>query len=182
MVQVGDYHLGVVPDMFVFGPEVVVYGDRSVYAELFDGVKDGAATYRLVRGRMSEGQLQRLLSDADALPPTSPVGLPGTDGFPLLLVTGARTWDINDLEAEPFATYLDEVRATVRSAATEAWRPPRWIVRPYGAPRCSAQQPSEQSYYDAPVYPHVLDQYSLESSTANRAAPNSRSGPRHEQL
>ena len=43
VLQVGDYRLGVVPDMFVFGPELVIYDNGVVYAELFDHVQDGEA-------------------------------------------------------------------------------------------------------------------------------------------
>jgi hypothetical protein len=171
VLQLGDYHLGEVPDMFVTGPEIVIYGDGTVYAELFDGVANGEAQYRRLKGRTSEEQLQKLLRDAKALPPTSPVGVPPTDGSPLLLlVSGTQTWDINDLSAEPFAAYLDEVRSAVRSAAREAWSPSRWIVRPYGVDTCSVvEEPLEQSEYDAPVYPHLLDHYRLGATPCNPA-------------
>ena len=51
MIQLGDYDFNGGPDVFVTGPEVVVYGDGSVYARLQAGVVAGAAQFRLVKGR-----------------------------------------------------------------------------------------------------------------------------------
>ena len=51
VIQLGDYDFNGGPDVFVTGPEVVVYGDGSVYARLQAGVVAGAAQFRLVKGR-----------------------------------------------------------------------------------------------------------------------------------
>lgn len=163
VLQVGDYRLGVVPDMFVFGPELVIYDNGVVYAELFDHVQDGEARYRRVTGQVDEDQLQWLLGQGAALPSTSPVGGPlPVDAFPLVVTVDRQTWELNELGVEPFAGFLHDVRSTVDTAATEEWIPTRWVVRPYGAEHCSAvDQPYELSAFDAPVYPHLLDQYPL---------------------
>ena len=88
--QFGDYELGAVPDMFVYGPVLVIYGDGHVYAEMDDGIKNGAVRFRLVRGTMDESAIQDLLRQADELPSTTPVGASVTDGLPLLLVAGSH--------------------------------------------------------------------------------------------
>jgi hypothetical protein len=50
----------------------------------------------------------------------------------------------------------------VDDAATEQWRPARWIDRPWGVNTCTViDQPGNDALYDAPVYPHLLDEYPL---------------------
>lgn len=162
VVQFGDYQLGAVPDMFVYGPELVIYGDGHVYAEMDDGIKNGAVQFRAARGTMDESAIQDLLHQADELPSTTPVGTAVTDGLPLLLVAGSHRWEINDVSVEPFASYLGRLRAGVDAAADQVWTPSRWIVRPFGASECTVtDQPSAEAGYDAPVYPHLIAQYPI---------------------
>lgn len=162
VVQLGDYHLGVVPDMYVTGPELVVYGDGTTFAELYEGVSDGRAQFRLATGLVPSEALQDLLDTANTLPPATPIGEPAVDAFPLLLVVGGHRWEINDQNAEPFASFLAELRTAVDAGATNHWQPTRWIERPYGANTCTViDQPGIDPLYDAPVYPHLLDKYPL---------------------
>ncbi len=162
VVQVGSYQLGAVPDMFVYGPELVIYGDGRVYAELDNGIKDRAVHFRLAQGAMGESAIQDLLRQADQLPSTTPIGTAVTDGIPLLLVAGGHRWEINDVSVEPFASYLGHLRTTVEAAADQVWTPSRWIVRPFDAPKCTVtDQPSTEAGYDAPVYPHLVAQYPI---------------------
>lgn len=169
VVQLGDYHLGVIPDMFVTGPELIIYGDGTTYAEFYDGAdSDGHAQFRLVTGHVDDATLHDLVTTAGALPSVTPVGEAPVDGFPLLLVVGEHRWYINDLAAEPFASFLAELRATVDSDATEEWHPTRWIDRPYGINTCTViDQPGDDPLYDAPVYPHLIDEYPLGETPCN---------------
>ncbi len=160
VLQIGDYHIGGNPDEFVTGPEVVVYGDGTAYAELLDGVTHGVVTAHLVTGHMSEDQIQQLLGAADKLPSTSPIGVAAVDQDPLLLVSGAHRWEVNDRAVEPFATYVASVRASVRQLAHQEWIPTRWIVRPFEGLHCAVvAQNQTPGLYNAPVYPHMLDHY-----------------------
>ncbi|MBI4936283.1 MAG: hypothetical protein HY828_20590 [Actinobacteria bacterium] len=152
-MQVGSYELGVVPDMFVYGPELVVYGDRSSYAE------NGRGT---VKGSIDESVLQDLLRGADSLPAATPVGEAPSDGVPLVLVVGEHRWKLNDQTVEPFATYLAEVRASVDAGADRTWAPWRWVSRAYGDDTCRVtEQSGGNGSYEAPVYPHVVEQFPL---------------------
>jgi len=153
LIQVGDYSIGAIPDEFVVGPELIVYGDGTVYTSSSEGTRTG---------RLTEAQLQRLLGDGEAMPVDAPVGTPTADAVPLLVVSGTHFWEIGDLSVQPLRGYVDGIRATVAAATTEPWTPSRWIVRPFGGP-CAvvAVEPAEPDYYDAPVYPHLLDQYPL---------------------
>ena len=162
VLQIGDYHIGGNPDEFVSGPEGVVYGDGTVDAVLFDSVVDGVVKAHLATGHMSEDQIKQLLGAANKLPTTSAVGLEPADQPPLLLVSDTLRWEINDHAAEPFATYLASVRASVRDVAKQEWIPPRWIVRPFEGLHCSVvAQNQVLGLYNAPVYPHVLDRYPI---------------------
>lgn len=161
-VQLGGYQLGDNIDGFVWGPEIVVYGDGSVFAELSAGIRDGVAIHRLVEGQMGQKDLQRLRDQAALLPSASPVGMAAVDASPLVLAVGSQTWQINDLTVEPFAAYVDELRSTVEARATESWQPTRWVQRPAGEAACTAvDRSTTEPFFDAPVYPHVLDQYML---------------------
>ncbi len=162
VIQLDGYRFGGVPDEFVVGPELIVYGDGSVYAEFPDGVKDGVAQYRLVQGHLGEAVLQRLLSGAEGLPSDSPVGVGVIDNPARPMIVGTHTWEINDRSIEPFATYLNELLSAVVAGASEPWRPSRWIDRPYPGSTCSVVEKSAvETWYNAPVYPHLLDQYPL---------------------
>ena len=162
VLQVGDYHLGWGPDVSVSGPEIVVYGDGSLYAELFDGVKDNQPVWSRVRARLSEDQLQTLLQPGEDLPADPPQNTIAVDTFPILLVSASHRWEVNDPDAEPFAGYLTSLRNLVRSYATDEWSPERWVVRLYPSPTCTVTDtPSTESSYDAPVYPGLLDQFPI---------------------
>ncbi len=162
VIQLDGYQFGGVPDEFVVGPELVVYGDGSVYAELPDSVKNGVAQFRLLQGHLDEAMIQRLLSRAEELPSDSPVGVAVTDNPARPMIVGTHTWEINDRSIEPFATYLNELQSAVAAGASEPWRPARWIDRPYPGFTCSVVEQSEvEPWYNAPVYPHLLDQYPL---------------------
>ena len=162
VLEVGDYHLGWGPDMGVTGPEIVLYGDGRLYAELFDGVRDGKATWSRVQAKLSKSQIQALLLPGENLPVDPPINTIAVDSFPILIVSAAHRWEVNDPEGEPFVTYLTNLRIMVRSFATEAWVPERWVVRVYPSPTCTVTgAPSTESSYDAPVYPGKLDQFPL---------------------
>jgi len=152
LIQVGDYTIGAIPDEFVVGPELIVYGDGSVYSS-----SSGTRT-----GHVTESQLQALLRAGEAMPADAPVGDPAVDAVPLLVVSGTHFWEINDLRVQPLMGYVGDIRSTAAVAATAAWAPARWIVRPFGGP-CTvvAEKPDLPGYYMAPVFPHLLDQYPL---------------------
>jgi hypothetical protein len=160
--QIGDYHVGWGPSMSVTGPEIVVYGDGAVFANLSDGAINQQPTYSLIEARMSEQQMQDLLAAGNALPVSSTQNSLPVDTFPTVLVAGSHRWEINDPTVEPYAAYLTELRAITRSLATSLWQPSRWIVRPSGAAHCNvvAEESGDQSY-EAPVYPHLLDTYPI---------------------
>jgi hypothetical protein len=165
VIQLGDYDFNGGPDVFVTGPELVVYGDGSVYTRFYDVVA-GVAKFRVVKGRLSEPAVQDLLRRAAALPATTPVGDAVIDAGPLPLVVVGDRWEINDLSVNPFASFIEYLRATTRAAAVVAWSPTRWIIRPFGATTCSvAEQPSGDDPYQAPVYPHVVATYPLGTFT-----------------
>ena len=161
-VSIGDYRLGFGPGMAVTGPELIVYGNGRVYTEYFEGVTNGRPTFHFAKGQLSDEQIQVLLRAGDTLPAEAPdVQLP-VDTFGTVLVTGTHSWTINDETIEPFAGYFEELRSVVRSSATTAWVPERWIVRRFPATECTvAVRPLDEPNYDAPVFPHVLDQYPL---------------------
>lgn len=162
LVQLGDYHLGAVPDMYVTGPELVIYGDGTTFAELYAGASEGRAQFRLATGNVPSAALQDLLATANTLPSATPIGEAAVDAFPLVLIVGEHRWEINDLDVQPFASFLADLRATVDAAATEPWQPSRWIDRPYESDTCTViDRPGDDSLYDAPVYPHLLDEYPL---------------------
>ena len=162
VLQVGDYHLGWGPDVSVSGPEIVVYGDGGLFAELFDGVKDNHAVWSRVQAHLSEDQLQTLLRPGEQLPADPPQNTIAVDTFPILLVSAAHRWEINDPQAPPFGSYLTNLRNTVRSYVTQVWTPQRWVVREYPSPTCTVTDaPSSESTYDAPVYPGLIDQFPL---------------------
>ena len=162
VLQVGDYHLGEHPDWLVTGPEIVVYGDGRLYAELFDGFRLGTATWSRVQAKLSPSQMQALLLPGEDLPVDPPMDPLAVDLFPILIVSASHRWEVNDPEAEPFVTYLTSIRSIVRSFATEAWVPERWVVRVFPSPTCTVTNaPSTDSLYDAPVYPGMLDRFPL---------------------
>ncbi|MEN9644892.1 MAG: hypothetical protein RL238_1561 [Actinomycetota bacterium] len=169
-MQLGDYHLGAVPDMFVTGPELIVYSDGTVVGDLYEGISDGLPQFRLAAGTIPDDAMQELIDAASELPPTSPIGEAATDGFPLLLVVGDQRWEINDSTIEPFGSFLAQLRSAADTAATDAWEPSRWVVRPFGSVVCTAtDRPGGDPLYDAPVYPHFLDEFPLgETSCADR--------------
>ncbi len=153
LIQVGDYSIGAIPDEFVVGPELIVYGDGTAYLSSPTGTRTG---------HLNESQLQELLRAGEAVPPDAPVGDAAVDAVPLLVVSGTHFWEINDLGVQPLMGYVDDVRSTVAAAAKEPWTPSRWILRPFGGP-CTlvGVEPAGPDYFDAPVYPHLLDQYPL---------------------
>ena len=162
VIQFGDYDFYGGPDVFVTGPELVVYGDGRVYAELHDGVVAGVARSRLVKGKLDESIIQDLLRRANVLPEATPVGTAAIDAGPLVLIVAGRRWDINDVAVNVFASYVEYLRAAVTAGAVEAWQPTRWITRPLGAKTCSVvEQPSRNGPYEAPVYPHAVSAYPL---------------------
>jgi hypothetical protein len=162
VLQIGDYHLGWGPDMSVTGPEVVLYGDGSLYAELFDGVHDGQPLWSRLQAKLTETQVQALLAPGEHLPIDPTMNTIAADTFPTLIVSGTHRWEINDPQAEPFASYLGNLTDTVNSFATQTWVPDRWIVRPFSSPTCTVtSSPSRDTFYDAPVYPGLLDHFTL---------------------
>jgi hypothetical protein len=162
VLQVGEYQLGWGPDVTVIGPEIILYGDGSLYAELFDGVRAGQASWSLLQAKLSSEQVQALLLPGEGLPVDPPMPPLAADGLPLQIVSAAHRWDVNDPEAEPFVGYLTKVRNMVRSYATEKWVPERWLVRVYPSPTCTvANAPSSEPSYSAPVYPRLLDRFPL---------------------
>ena len=177
VLQIGDYNLGAQPDMFVTGPEIVLYGDGSLYAELFDGTQGDQPQWSRMQAQLSESQVQTLLRMGEKLPIDATTQPTGPDSLPTLIVSATHSWEVNDPEAEPFATYLADLRNTVRSMATEEWSPGRWIVRVFPSPTCTvANIPASQSYFDAPVYPGLLSRFPLGvidcySAAAARSTP-----------
>ena len=162
VLQIGEYHLGVSPDEFVFGPEIVLYGDGHIYAELSDGVRDGEPQSSLRQAHLTEEQMQTLLRPGETLPGSPTMNPLPIDAFPTLIVTASHRWEANDPQQEPFGSYLSELRKDVRSMATAPWTPTRWIIRPYPSPTCTVTEtPAEHSYYDAPVFPGELARYPL---------------------
>lgn len=157
LIQLGSYEIGGVPDEFVVGPRVVVYGDGAVFAEMYDGV----VSFRLVTGRLDESQLVEVFEAAEELPAEGVVGQLPSDGVPLLLVIGDRRWDIGDPAIEPFGAFVAKLTSMVDAAATDEWRPARWIMQPYEAPCVVVPDDPEAGPYDAPVYPHLMDTYLL---------------------
>ncbi len=170
VIQVGDYHIATVPDLFTTGPELIVFGDGAVYSNKLDHDTDGVASFSHRHGQMSEGVVQQLLRDALALPPDATIGQGPSDGFPILLKSGTRHWEIYDTNTEPFATYLDEVRTAVRSVAISDWQPTRWIESRLDSSdpqnlsvQCAVVQSTNAGpLYSAPVYPNALGQYPIE--------------------
>lgn len=162
VIQLNDYLFGGVPDEFLVGPELIVYGDGSVYAELPDGVKNQSATLRLVTGHLDETEVQRFLLRADSLPTDAPVGQAVADAIARPLIIGTHQWEINDESIEPFGTYLRDLQSAVEKVATTEWSPARWIDRPYPSSTCSVvERSTTEPWYNAPVYPHLLDHYPL---------------------
>jgi hypothetical protein len=164
VIQIGDYYIGPVPDLILSSPDLLVLGDGTVYSDQYNGAVESVATFR--RGAMSETTIQRLLQDASTLPPDATVGQ-GLNEFPVLLEIGTQRWKINDLNAEPSAGYLDEVRAAVRAAATQTWQPSRWIEsehvagQPYGSVKCAVVASTNVGPHSAPVYPNAFDRYPI---------------------
>ncbi|MDP2292534.1 MAG: hypothetical protein Q8M22_15190 [Actinomycetota bacterium] len=159
LMQLGSYEIGGVPDEFVVGPQIVVYGDGSVFAELDDGAVDGGVSTRLVTGHLDESQLIEVFEAAEALPAEDVVGQLLLDGVPLVLVVGRRQWEVGDRGIEPYREFIDELTDLVDAAAIDVWTPARWILQPYGAPCAVVPDNPDAGPYDAPVYPHVLDEY-----------------------
>lgn len=160
LLQVGDYHLGSGPDEFVSGPEIVLYGDGRLYAELLDGVRDGEPQSSLRQAQLTEEQMQVLLRPGETLPKNPTMNTLPADAFPTFIVSASHQWQANDPQQEPFGSYLTNLRDEVRSMATAAWVPSRWIVRPYPSEVCTVTNaPAEHAYYDAPVFPGELGRY-----------------------
>lgn len=160
VLQIGEYHLGSGPDEFVSGPEIVLYGDGGLYAELPDGVRDGEPQSILRQAHLTEQQMQVLLRPGEILPDNPTMSTLSADALPTLIVTASHRWEATDPQQEPFASYLSELRDEVRSIATAAWTPTRWIIRPYPSSACTVTNtPAEHSYYDAPVFPGDLGRY-----------------------
>lgn len=156
LIQLGSYDIGGIPDEFVLGPEIVVYGDGTVYSELYVGVENGEAVYRLVTGQLSESQLQDVFESAAAFPPAGEVGeVLAVDGRPLMLRVGEQEWAINDLGVQPVRQFIDELRALVGEEVTEPWLPERWIVQQFEDPCEVVEENPQAGPYDAPVYPHL---------------------------
>jgi hypothetical protein len=129
VLQIGEYHLGFGPDEFVSGPEIVLYGDGRLYAELFDGVRAGEPQSSLRQAQLTEEQMQVLLRPGETLPVNPTMNTIPADSFPTLIVTASHRWEANDPGQESFGSYLKNLRGEVRSMATAAWVPNRWIVR-----------------------------------------------------
>jgi hypothetical protein len=163
VIQLGDYDFGHNIDQFVWEPELVVYGSGAMYAAVPDGIVDGAMQWRYVRGELPQSQLRALVSAADRFPSESPVGnVLGEDASPQLLLVNDRRWDINDLRIEPYRSFIDDLRHLAAEEGTAEWEPTAWIERPPGSDTCEVVPLTTiESYYSAPVYPHVIVSYPL---------------------
>lgn len=166
MIQLGAYEFRTIPEWHIVAPELVIYRDGSVYTETVDDTSAPAnnATHRLRYGRMTEAQTERLIRDAEALPVTRPnPGVSANDVYPLRLTSGPQTWDIEQPPThQPFISYLEQLRSAVRTAATEEWRPSRWVQLVDGDNACVVtEQPGIEPWNNIPVYPHLLEDYPL---------------------
>ncbi|MEQ1702182.1 MAG: hypothetical protein ABMA25_18880 [Ilumatobacteraceae bacterium] len=155
LIQLGSYEVGGVPDEFVLGPVIVVYGDGSVHAELYVGVENGEASLRLVTGQLSESHLRDVFDAAASLPAPGVVGEQATDGAPMLLRVGSQEWAINDVSVQPYRQFMDDLIALVDEEVTQPWVPEQWIVKPFGEPCKVVAENPQAGPYDAPVYPHL---------------------------
>jgi hypothetical protein len=164
VIQLGDYNLGQNLDQFVWSPTAVIYGDGSFYAQVYDGPTNGTATLRLIRGTMTEAQLQQLLRQASSLPETAPA--PDTplapDSVPTYLKVGGRQWRLDYPVDKQFAEFDDVVVALIEAAPPATWSPTRWVHLQRPEYNCVVEDgPSEDSLGDAPLYPHLADQNRL---------------------
>ena len=167
-LQFGDYVLGAVPEMFVTGPEIVVYSDGVVFAQIRGTVIDGRLPYDMGTGRLTPDEMRQLVTATKALPVPQPLSDTPVDDFALPLTFGGRTWqvptwDTNEPAVQPVLSFIESLRETVRSAATTQWVPKLWIVRRYEATKCTVtQRPIEPlDYYETAIYPHLTERYSL---------------------
>ena len=154
--------------MFVTGPQIVIYRDGTVFAQIQeDRVADGRVPYHMAMGRLSKSQLSILATDASALPSRTSVSGP-VDALADQLTFGGQTWEVptwetEDPTLEPLLSFVGALRETVHSVAITECVPERWIVRPYGEPSCTvAARPMQPlDYYEAAVYPHLLDRFPI---------------------
>ena len=163
-VQIGQYELGNNIDEFVWGPLLVAYRDGSAFAEVDETVIDGVAERRPIEALLDPAQIDSIRQAADALPDDTEIGLDqrAEDAIPRMLIVDDQTWLIHDLSAEPFRSFMESVTEAVEATEVDQWTPQRWVERDRSTGQCSVTQaPSGPSYDNAPVYPHLLDQYPL---------------------
>lgn len=155
LIQVGDYHFSW-PDEFLTGPEVVVYGDGSAFAELRDPSPADASARRAVSGELGTATIQSLLRSAAAVPTDASVGLLAEDGVPTLLVVGDQRWEITDDADEVLIDLLSLVRNAIDDIPSSDWAPEQWTVRSPGTDCAMSDHPISPSFHSAPIYPHVV--------------------------
>ena len=163
-VQIGQYELGNNIDEFVWGPLLVAYRDGSAFAEVDETVVDGVAERRPIEALLDPAQIDSIRQAADALPDDAEIGLDqrAEDAIPRMLIVDDQTWLIHDLSAEPFRSFMESVTEAVEATESTNGLPSVGSNRDRSTGQCSVTQaPSGPSYYNAPVYPHLLDQYPL---------------------
>jgi len=161
ILQVGEYVLGrTIPDHYVEGPTVVVYGDLRVFGLVSDG-----STTSWASGHVSLADVVALLRRAAMLPDTAPDGSAreAVDDFGTMLMVGGRRWRTYPpglVAADPFVALLEEVDTVARRALTDPWTPAAWIEQPErNGPCVVVEQPDVEPWLAAPVYPHLTDRY-----------------------
>lgn len=152
LIQLGEYVIGSVPDGYVIGPELVVYGDRS-----FFGSVDG----QLQTGQLTEPQVEEIFATAATLPEPGTYGEnAATDVLPTHLQLGQNSWNaIGD--SDVLSPVIAQLRLDVQQSAERQWDPERWIVWPFDEACEVVAAVPIQGPYVAPVFPHVLAQYLL---------------------
>ncbi len=163
-VQIGQYELGNNIDEFVWGPSLVAYRNGSAFAEVDETIVDGVAERRPIEALLDTAQIDAIRQAAYALPDDTEIGVDQrpSDGIPRMLIVDDQTWLIHDFSAEPFRSFIESVTEAVEATEVDQWTPRRWVNRDRSTGQCSvAQAPSGPSYDNAPVYPHLLDQYPL---------------------
>lgn len=105
-LQFGDYVLGAVPDMFVTGPEIVVYSDGVVFAQVRGSVIDRRIPYDMATGRLTQDEMRQLATATKALPVPQPLSDTPVDAFALPLTSGGRTWQVPDTATHRAARLL----------------------------------------------------------------------------
>jgi len=163
ILQVGEYVLGrTIPDHYVEGPTVVVYGDLRVFGLVSDG-----STTSWASGHVSLADVVALLRRAAMLPDTAPDGSAreAVDDFGTMLIAGGRRWRTYPpglVAADPFVALLEEVDTVARRALTDPWTPAAWIEQPErNGPCVVVEQPDVEPWLAAPIYPHLTDRYPI---------------------